>query len=415
MKKLVLQFIAAISFISVYAQPVYDNNSQSVGQNGSGTLTISGFSAPAGDARLLVVCAIGQTNISGVTYDGNAMNEQVAHSQGAFNIKLYTYTLGNSGTATSGNIVVSGNSVTNAGAWSYHNVDQTTPVDNATSTGGGNGSPSSSLSVTSAVNDLVCDCIGTANINGPYTLTANGSQTQTFHESAGVFGFGTTEVTNAGSHKAGAASVSMDWTISPANQFAHIGMNLNAASAFLPVELMLFKGAVEKNTVNLTWKTASEENNEGFDIQRSADGSKWRTIGFVPGPGQGTSIEQQAYTFIDDSPLNGINYYRLRQVDFDRTFDYSDVVSVDFLSSKNLSNLKITPNPVQYGELTLTLIGADFETGLVEIFNSNGQIVFTQKIKALNTTLDVHNLPKGIYWLNVTTDRKRVQQKVVIQ
>ena len=411
MKKLALQFIALVTCISICAQPVYDNNRQSVGQNNAGTLTIPNFSVPAGNERLLVVCAKGQTNISGVTFDNNDMTEQVARSQGNFNIKLFTYVLGNSASATSGDIVVTGSAVTNAGAWSYHDVDQATPVDNADGTTGASGNSSSSLSITSEVDDLVCDCIGSSRTPGIVTLTEDASQTQTFHEPNGVF-FGFTNVTNAGSHKAGAASVTMEWTISPASQFAHLGMNINA-SAPLPVELMFFRGVAEKNSVNLVWKTATEKNNEGFDIQRSVAGSEWQTIGFVPG--QGTTIEQQAYTFIDDSPLNGINYYRLKQVDFDGTFDFSNIVSTDFSSSRDLSNLKITPNPVQYGELTLTLAGTDFETGLVKIFNSNGQIVFVQKIEDLNTTLDVRTLPNGIYWLNVITDRKWVQKKVVMQ
>ncbi|MEO1263956.1 MAG: T9SS type A sorting domain-containing protein [Bacteroidota bacterium] len=411
MKKFALQFIALISFISMYAQPVYDNNPVSVGQGNSASLTIPGFSVPAGDERLLVVCAKGRDDISGVTFDGNAMTEQVTANNTNYHIKLYTYVLGNSGSPTAGNIVVSGSNVTNAGAWSYHDVDQSTPVDNATSMLGGNGSSSSSITVSSEANDLVCDCLGVADVNGPYTLTADPSQTQTFHEPDGRFFF-VTEITNAASHKAGAASVTMEWSISPNEAFAHLGMNLNASSG-LPVELVSFKGKVEQNSIHLTWETATEKNNEGFDIQRSVDGSKWQNIGFVAG--RGTTTDLQDYTFIDDRPLNGTNYYRLKQVDFDWAVDFSNIVSVDFSSPDDLSNLKIAPNPVQYGEFTLTLADTDFETGLVEIFNSNGQSVFIQRIEEFNTTLDVRNLPKGIYWLNVTTDRKREQKKVVVQ
>lgn len=417
MKKLILQFIAVFSFISIHAQPVYDNNPQSIGQSPNATLTVSNFSVPAGDKRLLVVCAKGHTDISGATFDGNPMTEQVATvMQGNYHLRMYTYLLGDSGSPTSGDVVVSGDFVTNAGVWSYHNVDQTTPVDNATSTLGGSGSNSSSLIVNSEPGDLVCDCMGTADINGPYTLTPNGSQSQVFHESNGFFFF--TEVTNAASHKAGAASVSMNWTISPNNQFAHIGMNINVASAGvgpLPVELLTFRGVAEEHSIDLIWKTATEKDNEGFDIQRSADGIKWQTIGFSPG--YGTTIEQQEYTFTDDNPFNGTNYYRLKQFDFDGAFEYSDVVSVDFSSSKDLSlsNLKIAPNPIYNGTLTLRLADADFESGFVEIFSTNGQRVFTQKIENLNTTLNVQDLPKGIYWLNLTTGKERVQRKIIVQ
>ena len=97
----------------------------------------------------------------------------------------------------------------------------------------------------------------------------------------------------------------------------------------IPVELTSFTAVDNNSTIHLTWSTASELNNYGFEIERSSDETDWRTIGFREG--NGTTTEQQNYSFIDD--LFGVNsqklFYRLKQIDFDGTFEYSEIVEVD--------------------------------------------------------------------------------------
>ncbi|MEM0992344.1 MAG: hypothetical protein AAGI49_04865 [Bacteroidota bacterium] len=101
-----------------------------------------------------------------------------------------------------------------------------------------------------------------------------------------------------------------------------------AICSTLPVELTFFEGQfTPKKGVELSWETAAEIDNQGFEIERTSDPSKaWQPIAFVAG--KGTTLEIQAYHFIDKQPLSGINYYRLRQVDFDGAFEYSDIIAV---------------------------------------------------------------------------------------
>jgi photosystem II stability/assembly factor-like uncharacterized protein len=107
------------------------------------------------------------------------------------------------------------------------------------------------------------------------------------------------------------------------------GVILNKKDLTIPIELTSFTAFISFNCINLNWSTATELNNYGFEIERSSDKTDWRTIGFRNG--KGTTTEPQNYSFIDD--LFGVNsqklYYRLKQIDFNGTFEYSDIVEVD--------------------------------------------------------------------------------------
>ena len=109
----------------------------------------------------------------------------------------------------------------------------------------------------------------------------------------------------------------------------------------LPVELINFHGKARKNQIDLTWSTASETNNAHFEIQKSKNGNDWRTLTFVKG--QGTSYEVNDYQYQDVNPFSGINYYRLKQIDYDGAFEYSQIISVDFITS--IKSIQIYPNP----------------------------------------------------------------------
>jgi hypothetical protein len=115
--------------------------------------------------------------------------------------------------------------------------------------------------------------------------------------------------------------------------------------SIIPVELTSFEAEIHENTVQLKWKTATEVNNMGFDIERSRDGNLYETIGHVKGSGTTTELSQ--YSFIDQS-LNGsgITYYRLRQIDYDGTSSYSQIIEVDYSSLPTEFSLSQNyPNP----------------------------------------------------------------------
>jgi hypothetical protein len=113
----------------------------------------------------------------------------------------------------------------------------------------------------------------------------------------------------------------------------------------LPVELLSFTAkriGMAKRAL-LSWKTASEINNDYFAIELSDDAANWETIGRVKGTG--TNNEQHAYEFIDETPHNGVNYYRLHQVDYNGAFENSDVRTVNIQDNNEYYSEKVSPNP----------------------------------------------------------------------
>jgi hypothetical protein len=114
--------------------------------------------------------------------------------------------------------------------------------------------------------------------------------------------------------------------------------------AIIPVELTSFTAGLSGQTVILNWTTATELNNQGFKIERHTTTSNWETIGYVPG--FGTTSEPKTYSYTDDKIVTGTYTYRLKQVDFDGTFSYSDEVEVevDFAPS-DFALLQNYPNP----------------------------------------------------------------------
>ena len=116
----------------------------------------------------------------------------------------------------------------------------------------------------------------------------------------------------------------------------------------VPVELTSFSAAQRDQNVAITWTTASELNNQGFEIQRSASNNNsesrnWETIGYIEG--SGTSIESHFYSFTDRSPLSGKSFYRLKQIDFDGTVKYFNEAEVEFEFVKEYSLEQNYPNP----------------------------------------------------------------------
>ncbi|MDH3268441.1 MAG: T9SS type A sorting domain-containing protein [Ignavibacteria bacterium] len=111
----------------------------------------------------------------------------------------------------------------------------------------------------------------------------------------------------------------------------------------IPVELTSFRANVVGNNVELSWSTATETNNQGFEIERSENNIEFNNIGFVPG--FGTTTETKSYSYTDQSINSGTHYYRLKQIDFDGSFNYSDVVEA-VVSLPTAFNLEQNyPNP----------------------------------------------------------------------
>jgi hypothetical protein len=181
--------------------------------------------------------------------------------------------------------------------------------------------------------------------------------------------------------------------------------SLSASGAALPVGFAGFKAELQNGVSLLTWNTASEINNAGFGIERSADGVNFSNIGFVTSKVDGgTSNATQQYQFTDNRILSGNNFYRLKQTDRDGKFTYSNVVVVKALRSQQLEIGAIYPNPVK-NQLTVMVNSMSNQKGTLTITDLSGKIL-KQQITALNNgsntiALDVQHLSTGNYVIKI--------------
>ena len=117
-----------------------------------------------------------------------------------------------------------------------------------------------------------------------------------------------------------------NYTLTTAFSNGFSGFGAGVAGMSLPVRLIDFTGRLEKNEVVLNWKTSLEQNSKGFEIERSYDGSSFKSIGFVPAAGNSSST--RLYSFNDRELVQPLNYYRLKQLDIDNQFEYSKVITI---------------------------------------------------------------------------------------
>ena len=174
-------------------------------------------------------------------------------------------------------------------------------------------------------------------------------------------------------------------------------LKLTITSSPLPITLANISATNKNGAIVVNWNTASELNNANFVIQHSNDGSSFTDIGIVKAIGSGANN----YVFTDNTPTNGINYYRLKSIDKVGTITFSKIVSVQ-LSFINYQ-LSVTPNPAKN---IVTVRGEHIIS--LQVIDNLGRILKTQTVQdATNPTISVSNLPAGVYHFRVqTTDGK---------
>jgi hypothetical protein len=175
----------------------------------------------------------------------------------------------------------------------------------------------------------------------------------------------------------------------------------------VPVELSSFTAAASGSNAVLNWTTATETNNKGFDIERRTDSksqnrsqSEWIKIGFVQG--KGTTTKPSAYTFTDKNVKNGRYSYRLKQIDFNGAYEYSDEVVTEIYKPVEFSLKQNYPNPFNPSTVISFNLPVDSKVTL-NVYNVLGQKISTlindnMPAGEQNITFDASALTSGIYF-----------------
>lgn len=172
----------------------------------------------------------------------------------------------------------------------------------------------------------------------------------------------------------------------------------------VPVKLRAFTATRQNTTVALNWETVNEYSMLGYEIERSADGINFTSIGTVEASGKTSS----SYTFPDRRPLPGINFYRLKMINADLSYTYSRIVTVRFNNDQVI--IQAFPNPVT-SNLNVQFTLPEGEV-MLQLFDAQGrsvkQMQFRSTGSSISTSIDMSNLKKGIYFIRLNEETLKI-------
>lgn len=179
----------------------------------------------------------------------------------------------------------------------------------------------------------------------------------------------------------------------------------------LPVSLLFFRGQLDQTRIVTNWATASELNFDYFEVERSVDGKDFRVLGKIDG--NGTTNVRHDYSYIDENPIIGFNYYRLKSIDFDGYTEYFKVVAVDFSGKKEFS---ISPNPTSGNYVGVTLNFAPDSNTRVVIYDNLGspisEYVPTDNFQMIEFP---QTLKSGIYFAKIISGDFTKAERFVVK
>lgn len=196
------------------------------------------------------------------------------------------------------------------------------------------------------------------------------------------------------------------------------GQNLAAVTcANLPVEMIRFDGLAVEGSMRLSWITATENNNVGFEVQRSTNGKDYEKVGWVDG--QGNSYEEIEYSFEDiDIDPNVQYYYRLKQIDYDGSEDITDAIVLVWEDAHIMTVDDISPNPVRDSYVHLGIHAKSERDISIQLYNSVGQLISRQDRMILDgynkVMIELSNVPNDMYYIKVEGERFSTYKKLVV-
>jgi hypothetical protein len=178
----------------------------------------------------------------------------------------------------------------------------------------------------------------------------------------------------------------------------------------LPVTLLYFKAKVVNKEIVISWATASEKDSDHFVIERSTNGKSFTAIGKTKA--HGNSLSKKLYSLVDSEPVVGRMYYRLKAVDRDASFEYFEIVTVQF---ENTKSLEVFPTLIEQGNIITAQVNFDSSDGsAVSIIDSQGRRVHEFTFQG-TTAYYSADLPAGLYFYRLQTDGNVFVQRFVVK
>ena len=182
-----------------------------------------------------------------------------------------------------------------------------------------------------------------------------------------------------------------------------------------PVELSLFNAELGNNKVILNWRTETEVNNYGFDIERMTDNSDWERIGFVNGNGNSNSPKD--YSYVDENiNMSALYNYRLKQIDNDGEFEYSKIVSINGVTPDNYYLSQNYPNPFN-PDTRIDFSLPEKELVVLRVYNTLGEVVseLVNEIRepgSYSISFNASDLPSGTYFYTISAGNYSTAKKM---
>jgi Secretion system C-terminal sorting domain len=285
------------------------------------------------------------------------------------------------------------------------NVNQATPVEGAVVANVASGTTISTANINADNNDLIM-----------YLTLSSGSAT-TWTQGAGFTErFDVPSVNHSyevATQLRTSNGVSMpSATNSTANRLQMLAFEINVGSAPLPIELLSFEVKAINNEAHIEWISLSEKNNAFCTIEHSTNGLNWEEVSKVKGAGN--SFEKLKYLAVDKHPEIGLNYYRLKQTDYDGKFEYFDIklLEIKFLETE----LKVFPNPANE-VLSVESLSMPINTEIL-MYDIAGKVVWSELLLNSNYKnsfkINVKQFPKGFYTLSIKSPFQAYQNKQIL-
>lgn len=204
-------------------------------------------------------------------------------------------------------------------------------------------------------------------------------------------------------------------TSSTANSYTNRFLIVFKTNSSLPISFLNVSGKLNNGSVNVNWKV-NESNIASYEVERSIDGTTFTTLSKIASKGKNGEIVD--YNFVDLTPSKDKNYYRIKAIEKDGKKTYSNIVLIKLGDEKQ--NINVSPNPVVDKKINLAISNLALDTYQVNIYNSNGLLVFKTKLDysggTLNQTIQLpRNISAGNYTISLLNEKMKITKSIIVE